>query len=85
MPSDLHNFVEVINYLFVARPAGCLKTGFTAFMLETLQRQRLVTVGGHPKTIGGVGRVTPAIVSRCLARTFSTYELSEPAKKNLDA
>jgi hypothetical protein len=76
MPTDLHNFVETVNYLFVSRPSGCLKTGFTAFMLGLLQNQRLVFVGSRPKAIGGAGKVTIAMIERCLSRMSGWVRLS---------
>ena len=76
MPADLHNFVETVNYLFVRQPAGCLKSGYTAYALELLQRPRVVFVGRGPKTIGGPGKVTLPLVGRCLARMAGWARLS---------
>ena len=76
MPADLHNFVESINYLFVKSPAGCVGTGFTAFIIDLLQKPRLAWVGPHAKTIGGPGAVTQEMVARCLSRMAGWVRLS---------
>ena len=76
MPADLHNFVQTINCLFVQEPAGCMNTGFTAHMLESLRRPRAVLIAGRPKQLGGPDRVTQTVIRRCLARMCAWVRLS---------
>ena len=76
MPADLHAFVQAVEYLFIRRPAGCISTGFTAYIIRELQDPRLVFVNGRAKTIGGHNSVSHDLIGRCLSRMAGWVRLS---------
>ena len=76
MASDLHAFVLALDYMFVKRPAGCLELGYTHFAVKNLGVARLFHVNGKAKTLGGPGKVTVAMLGRCLSRMAGWARLS---------
>ena len=78
MPSEMHNFIQAINWLFVgdANSAGCVTTGYTSYMICTLQRPRTIYIRGRPKTLGGPRSITRALLGSCLSRMASWVRLS---------
>ena len=76
MPVDLHNFVQAVQFLFIRRPAGCISTGFTSYIIRELQTPRVVFVSGHAKTIGGPNSVNEELIGRCLSRMAGWVRLS---------
>ena len=53
-----------------------MEGGYTAYMVDALQRPRVVFINGNKKTIGGPGSVTLAMVQRCLSRMAGWVRLS---------
>ena len=64
---ECHRFLKRITTLFDQK--GCLLTGFTAYMLELLKKERVLYIDHKPKKVGGksTDQMAP-IVQRCLGR-----------------
>ena len=75
MAHEVQRFRARIHYLFVDR--GCLKTGYTAHMVNVLKQQRIIFLKGSQRTLGGAGALTPDIIDRCLQRMVHWVGLAD--------
>lgn len=67
LATELQHFTNRIVVLF--EQGGCLKTGFTAWMIELLSQERVLYIDHNPKRVGGLPPLEMSVVVfRCLQR-----------------
>lgn len=76
---EIPKFLNRIKWLFVDQ--GCLKVGYTALMLQHLQRARTIWVGSgvdaEARTLGGRGKITAENIKSALQRLVNWTVLAE--------
>ena len=78
LPYHLCIFLRKLHFLFVAEPPGCMTcTTYTSYMVKQLEKPLVATMpGGTVKQLGGHGRVTDAIMTRCRSRMANCIKLA---------
>ena len=71
--AELGMFLKRVTWLFEQQ--GCLTTGYTAHMIETLRVRRLIFIDGKPKAFGGEGALRRQCVQACLQRMLNWLQL----------
>ena len=67
MAFEISSFCNKLDYLF--NQGNCLDHGYVKEMISYLRRQRgFMDSRGQPKTLGGPGRVTVAMLQNCIER-----------------
>lgn len=66
LPMQLYLFFNKLNALFI--DGRCVETGYTSHSLKIMKRAGGYFIEGVPYTLGGAGKVTPAIIQACLSR-----------------
>ena len=64
---EISTFISRLHFLF--NEGNVINHGYTEVLLESLKAQRgFLDSRGNPKTLGGPGKVTAALLQRCLCR-----------------
>ena len=64
---EISTFISRLHFLF--NEGNVVDHGYTQVMLQSLKSQRgFLDSRGSPKTLGGPGKVTAALLQRCLCR-----------------
>ena len=74
MTAELDAFLVRATWLFDER--GAAATGYTKFMLQTLETARTITVDGKVRILGGPGQVQPPLLSKCFQVMSNWLELA---------
>ena len=74
IPSEIHIYVNKLNSQFLQ--GNCVKTGYTKHVLDILKKSRGYFVQNQPFTLGGPGRVSPAMIERCMKRMACWVKLA---------
>ena len=74
MTAELDAFLVRATWLFDER--GAESTGYTKFMLQSLETARTIIVDGKVRVLGGPGQVDPLLLSACFQVMSNWLELA---------
>ena len=74
MAADFDTFLVRVAWLFDDR--GAEATGYTKFMLQSLETARTIIVDGIVRVLGGPGQVDPLVLPSCFRVMSNWLELA---------